>query len=103
MAVDQRVRDAVNLNELRKELAFPPEFKVVDLKVEDYVTYEGDDALRINVILSDETDEEQLSGQTVMDLRRTIQDRLAAIGVHLFPFIYLRKVTEPFDDAEEDE
>jgi hypothetical protein len=103
MPVDQKVRAAVDLDELRKELAFPPEFKVVELRVEDYVTYDGDDALRINVILADETNEDQLDGQTVMDLRRAIQDRLAAIGVHLFPFIYLRKVTEPTDEAEGEE
>lgn len=80
----------------------PKEFDVVALSVEDYVDYEGEDALRVTVTLSDDTDETKIKGKLVIRLKRAIHDRLLAIGVSQFPYVFLRKATEPDDEDDEE-
>ena len=51
MAVDQvvqKVQDALNLRKLKSKLPKSP--KVIDIRVEDYVDMDKEDALRVTVI-----------------------------------------------------
>src|SRR5262249_55946814 len=54
MAVDQvvqKVQDALKLSKLRSKL--PRNLKVVDIQVEDYVDTDGEDALRVLVVIDE--------------------------------------------------
>jgi hypothetical protein len=48
MAVDQKIVDALKLSDLKPRLPRNP--RVVEIRVEDYVDSDGEDALRVTVI-----------------------------------------------------
>jgi hypothetical protein len=104
MAVDQtiqRVQDALKLSKMRSKLPRDP--KVVDIRVEDYVDTDGEDALRVWVILDESVDVENVSGDDVMAVKRTIHDRVRELGVELWPYIHMAKQSEFDEEDEEDE
>ena len=64
MAVDQmiqKIQDALKLSELRSKLPRNP--KVVDIRVEDYVDTDGEDALRVSVILDERRGRREARGR----------------------------------------
>jgi hypothetical protein len=101
MAVDQKIVDLLKLSELRSKL--PREPKLVDIRVEDYVDTDGEDALRVTVILDEEVDVEKLSGKDISDLTMAIHDRILQQGVGLWPYIWFAKQSELDEPDEEDE
>jgi hypothetical protein len=101
MAVDQKIVDLLKFSELRSKLPQNP--KVVDIRVEDYVDTDGEDALRVRVILDEEVDVEKLSGNDITDLKMAIHDRLLEQGVELWPYVWLAKQSELDEHDEEDE
>lgn len=99
MAVDQRVVDALKLSDLKSRLPRNP--KVVDVRVEDYVDSDGEDALRVWAILDEKVNPAKISGQDVTDLKRAIRDRIRELGIDLWPYIQLVKQSELDEDGEE--
>jgi hypothetical protein len=99
MAVDQKIVDALRLNDLKPKLPRNP--RVVDIRVEDYVDTDGEDALRVTVILDERVNPEKVSGQDITDLTRAIHDRIRELGVELWPYIFFAKQSELDEDDEE--
>jgi hypothetical protein len=99
MAVDQKIVDALKLSDLKSTLLRNP--RVVDIRVEDYVDTDGEDALRVTVILDERVNPAKVSGQDVTDLKRAIRDRIRGLGVELWPYIQLVKQSELDEDVEE--
>jgi hypothetical protein len=87
MAVHQMIRkiqDALELSKMRAKLPRDP--KVVDIRVEDYVDSDGEDALRVTVVIDEDVDVEKIDGDDVMAVKRTIHDRVRDLGVDLWPY-----------------
>lgn len=104
MAVDQmiqKVQDALKVSKMRSKLPRQP--KVVDIRVEDYVDTDGEDALRVRVILDESVDVEKVDGDDIMAVKRTIHDRIRGLGVELWPYIRMAKQSELDEVDEEDE
>ncbi len=99
MAVDQRVVDALKLSDLKPRLPRNP--KVVDVRVEDYVDSDGEDALRVWVILDEKVIVEKVRGEDVGNLKSAIRDRIRELGVELWPYIRLAKQSELDEEDEE--
>jgi hypothetical protein len=66
MPVDQMIRDSLRLSDLKSKLPAAP--GVVDVRVEDYVDTDGEDALRVTVLLDEDVEPEQI----------TVTDRIVA-------------------------
>lgn len=96
MSVVDEARKAVELKSIKSPKSLP----VVDIEVEDFVTWEGEDALRVTVTLSDQTDVENVPGSDVSDLKESIRDRIRARGIDRFPYVFLRTETERREMAE---
>jgi hypothetical protein len=101
MAVDQKILDLLKLSELRSKLPRDP--KLVDIRVEDYVDTDGEDALRVWVILDEDVEVEKLSGNDITDLKMAIHDRLLEQGVELWPYVWFAKQSELDEPDEVDE
>jgi hypothetical protein len=71
------------------------------IHVEDYVDWTGDPALRVQVILPEETEVEKISGDEVSELRSAIHESLRSRGVTLWPYVFFAKRSELTEvDAE---
>jgi hypothetical protein len=91
MPVDTKTRAALRLQNLK----LPPRPRVLELEGEDYVDWSGDAALRIWVVIDENTTDEELSnGQAILDLKRAIHGSLLNKGITLFPHIFLTKPSE---------
>ena len=62
MAVDQKILDVLKLSELKSKLPRNP--KVVDIRVEEYVDTDGEDALRVTVIIDESVRSRSSKGMT---------------------------------------
>jgi hypothetical protein len=99
MPVDTKVRAALRL----KNLALPPKPRVLAIEAEDYVDWTGDEALRIWVVIDENTtDEELLNGEAGLQLKRAIHDSLLAKGITLFPYMRVVKPSERSNPDEEE-
>lgn len=77
---------------LKKEKLDLPDRPVVEIIEADY--YEdssGEDSLEVWVVLSDSTRDEELTGESVVQIKSTISESLLNNGVKLFPYIRLVK------------
>ena len=100
MPVDQKIRDALKLSKLKSKLPRSP--KVVDIRVEDYVDTDGEDALLIWVILDESVSDEQLMrAEDTTAVKSAIRDRVFELGVDLWPYIRMAKQSELDEDDEE--
>jgi hypothetical protein len=84
-----------------RKLPLPAEPRVVDLKYETYVDSIGDDALRIWVILEDDTPSEQRSWAKVAPIEEAIHEALLKEDVRLWPYVDFRTRIE-FEDEFRD-
>jgi hypothetical protein len=103
MAVDQMIRkvqDALKVSKLRSKLPRDP--KVVDIRVEDYVDTDGEDALRVWVIIDEGVDVENVDGDDITALKRTIHDRVRELGVERWPYVRFAKQSEIDEDDDEE-
>jgi hypothetical protein len=99
MAVDAKTRAALR----RKNLKLPPKPRVLAIEAEDYVDWTGDEALRILVVIDENTTDEELrNGKAILQLKRTIHDSLLNQGITLFPYIFLSKPSERLVTDEEE-
>ena len=85
-----RVHD--EMRQYLRRVQFP--LPVVDIQIEDYIDADGDDALRISVILDDQTKDASLSGAAVIELKAAIRECLLRRGITVFPYIFLTKASE---------
>ena len=99
MAVDQAIRNALKLSDLKPKLPRNP--RVVDIRVEDYVDTDGEDALRVTVILDERENVEKLRAEDTGTLKTTIRNRIRELGVELWPYIFVAKQSELDEDDEE--
>ena len=103
MAVDQMIRkvqDALKLSKMRSKLPRNP--KVVDIRVEDYVDTDGEDALRVTVVIDEDVDVENVDGDDVTAVKRAIRDRIRDLGVELWPYIQFAKPSELEEEDDEE-
>ena len=102
MAVDQmiqKIQDALKLSKLKSKLPRNP--KVVDIRVEDYVDTDKEDALRVTVVIAEDVDVEKIDGDDIMAMKSTIHDRIRELGVELWPYIFVAKQSELDEDDED--
>jgi hypothetical protein len=102
MAVDQmiqKIQDALKPSKMRSKLPRNP--KVVDIRVEDYVDTDGEDALRVMVVIDEDVDVENIDGDDVTAVKRAIRDRIRDLGVELWTYIQFAKPSEL--EKEDDE
>jgi uncharacterized Ntn-hydrolase superfamily protein len=97
--VDQRIHDALKLNDLKWKLPKNP--RVVDIRVDDYVNTDGEDALRVWVIIDETVNPEKFKGEDISALKRAIHDRVRELGVGLWPYIRIAKQSE-IDERDEE-
>jgi len=90
MAVDERVKDALRL----ENLSVPPELPVISISVEDYVDWTGDDALRVSVLLSEDFDEFKDTGEAAIKFNMSILDSLIEHGIELHPYVWFMKPSD---------
>lgn len=98
MPVAQSTLDAVDLNELK----LPASLAVCNIEVEEYYDFDGDEALRVNVIIDESVDVENFNGREIGDLHQAIGDSLRAHGVTVFPYIFIFKESERNISDEEE-
>jgi hypothetical protein len=96
MATSLDLRDALDL----KNLPVPPGMRILKIDAQDYTDWDGDPALRIDVLIDDSTEVEKISGAAVGDFKGAIMDNLQKIGITLFPYVFFAK---PSELAETDE
>jgi len=101
MPVDQKIRDALQLNKLKSKLPKSP--RVVDVQIEDYVDSDGEDALRALVILDEDVDVEKLRAEDITSLINMIRSRVREQSVDLWTYIRFAKQSELDEPDEEDE
>jgi hypothetical protein len=95
MAVDQKIRkiqDALKLSKLKSKL--PKDPKVVDIRIEDYVDTDKEDALRVTVVIDEDVDVEKVSGQDITDMKSAIRHRIRELGAELWAYIQIAKQSE---------
>jgi hypothetical protein len=103
MAVDQtiqNVQDALKLSKLRSKLPRSP--KVVDIRVEDYVDTDGEDALRVWIIIDEDVDVENTKEQDLSDLMNAVRGRIRELGVERWAYIWFAKPSELNPDVDEE-
>ena len=77
-----------------KNLNLPPRPPIDLIEVEDYVTWDGDEALRVQVILGEDTTDEDITGEAVIAIKSAIRESLFAAGIERFPYTSLAKRSE---------
>ena len=82
-----------------KKLKLPPRPPIEAIEVEDYVTWDGDDALRVRIILGEDTTDDDITGEAVIDIKSAIRDSLIAAGIDKFPYTSFAKRSE-LDDLD---
>jgi hypothetical protein len=90
MAVAEKAREVLKLDQLQ----LPSRPRVVELHVDDYTDWTGDDALRVQVILDESTTDEDLKAPNTFAITDAIRDGLRKHDVNLFPYIFFAKQSE---------
>jgi hypothetical protein len=90
MPVDEQTLQALDF----RSLSLPAEPAVVGVDVEDYVDSSGEDALRVWVILAEEVNLDQLSGDDVLALKAVIRRSLQDHHIDRYAYVYLIKASE---------
>lgn len=84
-----------------RKLALPPRPVVESIEVEEMVDWTGDEGLRIQVIIGEDTRDEELTGKFGLALRFAIREALATEGIELFPYTYIAKPSDLLAAPEE--
>jgi len=83
MPEQETIDDALKLHKLDL-----PDHPVVEGIEADYIAdSSGEESLEVWVILSDATEDEELTGETVVQIKSAISESLINQGVTLFPYI----------------
>ena len=88
-------------NTLKKEkLELPDRPVIEDIKADYIEDSSGEDSLEVWVILSDSTSDEELTGESVVQIKSAISESLLKSGVELFPYIRFSKRADYGSDEE---
>lgn len=88
-------------NALKKEkLQLPDRPVIEDIKADYIEDSSGEDSLEVWVILSDSTSDEELTGESVVQIKSAISESLLESGVDLFPYIRFSKRADYGSDEE---
>ncbi len=85
------VREALSVESLP---SLPPRPRVQATHVDRFVDHDGDDSLKVQVVIEEEEDSDAVTGINVITLKRAIRERLRAAGVTEFAYISLVKPSE---------
>ena len=96
MEITDVTREALDLRQLK----LPERLNVQRLDVEDFTDSDGDPALRIQVLIEESVEVNEMTGRDVIELKHAIRESLREHGIRLFPYIFLAK---PSELTEEDE
>ena len=83
-----------------ENLKLPPELPVEKISVEEYVDSDGEDALQVSVLLSEDFDEDHISGRAVGELKLSILDSLIEHGIQLYPYVWLMKPSDLLPESK---
>ena len=97
MDMVQAAREAL---ENAKE-SFPKAPRIQRLMVEDEIDMEGRDALRVTVVVPDDTRDDEFTGDNLLALDWAIHQALRAKGIRLFPYVFYATEQELAEEAEE--
>lgn len=97
MAIEQAAFEALEV--ARK--SFPKAPRIQRLLVEDEIDMEGHDALRVTVVLPDDTRDDEFTGDNLLALRWAIHQALEAKGIKLFPYLFYATEQELAEEAAE--
>lgn len=81
--------------------SFPKVPRIQRLMVEDEVDMEGRDALRVTVVLPDDTRDDEITGGHTLELDWAIHQALRAKGINLFPFVFYATERELAEETED--
>jgi hypothetical protein len=85
-----------------QKLNLPPRPIIEEIEVEEYADWEGEDALRVQIILAEDTTDADITGEAAIDIQTAIRDALLAEGIREFPYVFVAKRSElnTLEDAE---
>lgn len=97
MPVTAKMRKALDPKKFRR----PPGFGVTKLDIEDYTDWDGDEALKVRVLLDESFDPEKVGGQAISDFKRAIRDALRKQDVTVWVYFSFAKPSELADTDED--
>lgn len=97
MSIVEAAREA--LESARK--SFPKAPRIQRLTVEDEIDMEGRDALRVNIVLSNDFRDDEFTGDNLLALQWAVHQALLAKGIRLFPYLFYATEQELAEEAEE--
>lgn len=98
MAQVQQIDEALNLDELN----LPPKPRVLRVFWQPYVDWQGEESLKVWVILDDATTDSELTGEWSQTLQSRIHNRLRDRGITQFAYISVAGESE-YRELFEDE
>ena len=96
MTVIETVRDLLDW----RKLPLPLSLHIIGMETEEYEDFHGEESLRVNVMIAEETDLSKVSGRDVGDLKNAIHQQLLDNGIPLFPYVFIAKPSELLEDDD---
>lgn len=85
-----------------KTLSLPASMPVRRIEAAEYVDWEGEDAIRVTVVLEDSVDvgDDSVTGQDVLDLQEAIRSKLREHKIAEFAYISITSERELEEDVD---
>ena len=87
-----------------KKLGLPKRPPITEIKVDEYfsATGTGGQGLRVQVVLSEDTADDDITGEAVIEIKSAIRTALRAKGIEDFAYVFFAKQSEldSFNEAE---
>jgi hypothetical protein len=77
-----------------KKLKLPNRPQIAAIEVGEYVSWTGDEGLRVQVILSENTTDEDITGEAVIAIKSAIRAALRSQGIEDFAYVFFAKRSE---------
>jgi hypothetical protein len=90
MTTLEQARITLDVNKLK----LPKRPHVEAITVENYVTYEGEEALRVQIVIGEDTTDQELMSKSSVAIKNAIRDALRDAGIKKFPYVYVAKPSE---------
>jgi hypothetical protein len=90
MTIDQQAQAALD----QADIKWPASMPVVELHVEDYTDWTGDEALQVMAVIDENADIELMTGDDASNLKTAIRDCIRAAGITRFVYIRLAKPSD---------
>lgn len=99
MTVLEKTKEALDVSQLK----LPPIPRVLAISAEDSEDRDGMPTLNVHVVIDENTEIENITGQMVSDLKSAIRQSLRDHGVPQFASIWIAKPSELASSDDEDE